>query len=294
MYSFYLFSSKTQSQTPICHHQNYLQKNCHHQYYPSKLKPPPPLQLTTIKKDSPSPSTTNINNHQNPHFSYPSSKPTPPPWTTTKTHILPNLHQNPPHYYGVCGRSWLSKTQHKKNKKRKKSHGEHQTHGKQNPNPRWTNPKPIAANPQKSTEKCWVDLTVCSISSKPRTEVHKPTTHSHQQKNLNHPATIPNQPTTKTHSLPPIKTHPTHRGVCGRLSIVWDDKASVRLKNFMERKSGVPLTRNLNMVCHGVDFWIGAYGEEIKAREGQDRAREKRKKAWMWEKMREIKVWEGK
>ena len=100
-----------------------------------------------------------------------------------------------------------------KKKKKKKTHGEHQTYGKQNPNPQWANPRPTTTNPQKSTEKCRVNVIVGSISSKPRTKVHKPTTHPYQQKNLNHPTTIPNQPTTKTHSLPPIKTHPTHYGV---------------------------------------------------------------------------------
>ena len=83
--------------------------------------------------------------------------------------------------------------------------------GKQNLNPRQANPKPItstpmAANPQKFTKKCQVDVTVGPISSNPRTKVHNPTTYPHQQKNLNHPATA------KTHNLPPIKTHPTTVG----------------------------------------------------------------------------------
>ena len=33
---------------------------------------------------------------------------------------------------------------------------------------------------------------------------------------------------------------------------------------------------NLNLECHGEDFWIGAHGEEIEAKEGRDSKRERR------------------
>ena len=69
------------------------------------------------KNESPSLFMTNINNHQNPHFAYPTSKST--------------------HHHGVCRRSWMKKTHHKKKKKKPR---------RANPNPRRAKPKSMVAN----------------------------------------------------------------------------------------------------------------------------------------------------
>ena len=124
-------------------------------------------------------------------------------------------------------------------------------------------------------KKCRVDVTVIPISSKPITKFHKPTTHPHQQKNLNHPATTPKQPTTKTHSLSPMKTHiKTHPPLWGLWKIKhclrWQGKREVE-KNYgkeiwcaMERKS------ESSMPWKGF-LKIKAHGEEIKAREEREK-----------------------
>ena len=66
----------------------------------------------------------------------------------------------------------------------------------------------------------------------------------------------------------------------------WDDKASVRLKKFMERKSGVPWRGFFNQ-----SPWRGNQSQKGTRQWAWEK---RRKGVWAWEKMRENKVWERK